>query len=290
MRRLYTGETESRGRADQTVATYRLQAPLCLAGETRPIEPAVVERIITANPSKDTLPGNPQFVRAFQKLKTIDLGLLTRGIVQHLLGRDTQADLDLAKRIVARIVGKREIPLRLRDNLTAVVCGLLHFEGYAASVGVRVPDLNVDAFVNAQCNDLLDGGGNTVKSGLDYFLEILSSLAVSGAIQYERQYTYTGGNLALHIGSCHAAYAEHCSRIGYEGEVLDRKALVRQLQESQRRGGYVIEVSRVVSFGSRDDKRRAAIIDISAAKATLDVDDFPQPHTSAPGRGGWGDG
>jgi hypothetical protein len=71
MRRLYTGEVESRGRADQTVVSYRLHAPLCLAGETRPIESALVERIITANPSKDTLPGNPQFVRAFQKLKTV---------------------------------------------------------------------------------------------------------------------------------------------------------------------------------------------------------------------------
>lgn len=289
MRRLYTGETESRGRADQTVATYRLQAPLCLAGETRPIEPAVVERIITSNPSKDTLPGNPHFVRAFEKLKTVDLGVLTRGIVQHLLGRDTKADLELARRIVERTVGKREIPLRLRDNLIAVVCGLLHFEGYAAGLGIELPDLNVEAFVNAQCNDLLDGGGNTVKSGLDYFLEILSSLAVSGQIQYERQYTYTGGQLALHIGSCHSAYAEHCGRIGYEGEVLDKKALVRQFQEAEKRGGYVVETSRTVSFGARDDKRRAAIIDIAAAKATLDVDDFPQPHTNTSSRGGWSD-
>lgn len=56
MRRLYTGEVESRGRADQTVVSYRLHAPLCLAGETRPIESALVERIVTANPSNDTLP------------------------------------------------------------------------------------------------------------------------------------------------------------------------------------------------------------------------------------------
>ncbi len=289
MRRLFTGEVESRGRADQTVATYRLQAPLCLAGETRPIEPAVVERIITANPSKDTLPGTPQFVRAFQKLKTVDLGLLTHGIVQHLLGRDTAADLALAKRIVERFVGGREIPIRLHDNLVAVVCGLLHFEAYAASHGIALPDLDVERFVNAQCTDLLEGGGHKVKSGLDYFVEILSSLAVSGAIQYERQYTYTGGQLALHLGSCHAAYAEHCSRIGYEGEVLDKKALVRQLQEAQRRGGYVVEVSRTVSFGSRNDKRRAAVINLAIAKAALDVDDFPQPSTSSSTRGPWSD-
>lgn len=290
MRRLYTGEVESRGRADQTVVSYRLHAPLCLAGETRPIESALVERIVTANPSKDTLPEHPQFIRAFQKLKTVDLGLLTRSIVRHLLGRDTKADLAIARQVVEATLAGREVPLRMKDNLAATVCGLIHFEGYAASFGLKLPELDVAAFVAAQCDDLLESGGRTVKTGLDYFLEILSSLAVSGGIQDGRQYTYSGGHLALHVASCHAAYAEHARRVGYEGEVLDKKALVRQLQENQRRGGYVVDVSRPVSFGSRADKRRAALIDLEAAKRLLDVDDFPQGEPEGKGGAGYGGG
>ena len=92
-----------------------------------------------------------------------------------------------------------------------------------------------------------------VKTGLDYFIEILSSLAISGGIEHNRQYTYSSGQLALHIASCHAAYAEHCRRVGYEGEVLDKKALVRQLQENHRQGGYVTEISRTTTFGTRGD-------------------------------------
>jgi len=71
--------------------------------------------------------------------------------------------------------------------------------------------------------------------------------------------------------------------------VLDKKALVRQLQENQRRGGFVVDVSRPVSFGSRADKRRAAILDLDAAKRLLDVDDFPQgePEVRSGGGGGW---
>ena len=286
MRRLYTGEAESRGRADQTVTSYRLHAPLCLAGETRPIESALVERIVTANPSKDTLPEHPQMVRAFAKLKTVDLGLLARGIVRHLLGRDTAADLAVARRVVEATLTDREVPLRMKDNLIATVCGLVHFEGYAEALGIDLPELDVAAFVAAQCDDLLESGGRTVKTGLDYFLEILSSLAVSGSIDHGRQYTYSGGRLALHIASCHAAYAEHCRRAGYEGEVLDKKALIRQLQESQRRGGYVLEVSRPTSFGSRADKRRAALIDLETAKQVLDVDDFPQDEPDLRGVSG----
>lgn len=176
-------------------------------------------------------------------------------------------------------------------NLIATVCGLLHFEGYAESLGVRLPELDVAALVAAQCDDLLESGGRTVKTGLDYFLEILSSLAVSGGIQHNRQYTYSSGQLALHVASCHAAYAEHCRRIGYEGEVLDKKALVRQLQENHRRGGYVTEVSRATTFGTRGDKRRAAFIDLEAVTRLLDVDDFPQDEPSSAGGygGGWHD-
>ncbi|MGI5865767.1 MAG: hypothetical protein ACOX6T_27425, partial [Myxococcales bacterium] len=85
-------------------------------------------------------------------------------------------------------------------------------------------------------------------------------------------------------------YAEHARRVGYEGEVLDKKALVRQLQENQRRGGYVVDVSRPVSFGSRADKRRAALIDLEAAKRLLDVDDFPQGEPEGKGGAGYGGG
>jgi len=290
MRRLYTGEAESRGRADQSVVSYRLHAPLCLAGETRPIESALVERIITANPSKDTLPHNPHFIQAFQKLKTVDLGLLTRGLIRHLLSRDTEADLALARQVVERALAGREVPLRMRDNLIATVCGLIHFKGYAASLSVSIPEFDVSALITSQRDDLLESGGSAVKTGLDLFLEILSTLAVTGSIECNRQYTYSSGHLALHVASCHAAYAEHCRRISYEGEVLDKKALVRQLQENHRRGGYVVDVSRTTSFGHRGDKRRAAFIDLEAAKRLLDFDDLPQEPNNSAGSSSWSRG
>ena len=99
MRRLYTGETESRGRADQSVNAYRLRAPLCLAGETRPIESALVERIITANPCKDMLLSTPQYIESFRALKSVDLGELTHSLISHILSRDTRADLNQASLI-----------------------------------------------------------------------------------------------------------------------------------------------------------------------------------------------
>ncbi len=277
MRRIYSGEMEERGRADQTLVTYRLAAPLCLAGETRPIEPALVERMLTANPDKDQLLREPRHERAFARLKPVKPNLLSASIVRFLLGRDTDADLALATDITARLLGGREVPHRVRDNITVMVLGLHHFEEYAASFGIAIPELPVDVAVNALLEDLLESGGTAVKTGLDYFLEELSVMAVAGTIQHGRHYVYKDGELAIHFPSCHAGFSEHCRRTSFAGEVPDRKALRRQLIENHRRRGYVTAIDAHVCFNGRGDRRRAVVIDLESAKKTLTVDDFPQP-------------
>ena len=291
MRRLYTGEVEERGRADQTVVTYNLGAPLCVAGETRPIEPALVERMVTSNPDKDQLSRDPQHAEAFARIQTVNPGLLSAGIVRFLLGRDTEQDMATAKKITDRILGDREVPFRVRDNLIVMVLGLVHFEEYAQSMGVAIPDLNLNAAFTALLDDLLEGGGKTVKSGLDYFLEELSVMAVSGELQHGKHYVYENGSLALHFPSCHSAFAEHCRRTGFEGEVPDRKAMRRQLVEAHRRGSYITELDSLVCFNGRDNRRRAVLVDLEEAKRTLTVDDFPQTGSSDSNdwNGAWGD-
>ena len=280
MRRLYTGETEERGRADQSLVTYRLGAPLCLAGETRPIEPALVERMLTANPNKDELQNDPAHAEAFTRVRTVNPNLLSTGLVRFLLARDTAADLDAAAAITDSLLRDRQVPFRVRDNLIVMVLGLHHFEEYAQAMGVALPELDIEAAFEAVLADLLEGGGTSVKTGLDYFIEELSVMAVSGEIRHGRHYAYHGSLLALHFGSCQAAYAEHCRKTGFEGEVPDRKALRRQLVECMQRKGYVRQLDELVYFNGRNDRRRAVLLDLEVLKKTLDVDDFPQGDTT----------
>jgi len=281
MRRLYTGEVEERGRADQTIVTYRLGAPLCIAGETRPIEPALVERIITANPDKDELIRNPIHAQAFKRARSINPNLLSAGIIQFLLGRNTDVDLELANQVTDRLLAGREVPFRVRDNIAVMVLGLHCFEEYASSLGITLPELQVDQAVEALLEDLLESGGTAVKTGLDYFIEELSVMAIAGTLKHSRHYVYKDGLLAIHFPSCHAAFAEHCRRTGFEGEVPDRKAL---------RGGYVKTLDDHVCFNGRSDRRRATLIDIEDAKNSLTVDDFPQddPEEKTNWKGRWG--
>ena len=277
MRRLYTGEVEERGRTNQTVSTYRLAAPLCVAGETRPIEPALVERILTANPDKDALTRNPEHASAYARIKSIDPGLVTSGLIRFLLDRPTDVDLAHARSQTDRYLGDREVPFRVRDNITVMMLGLHHYREYAASLGVPLPSLPYASAIQTLLDDLLEGGGTAVKTGLDYFLEELSIMAVNRTIEHGRHYVYRDGLLALHFPSCHAAYTEHCRRIGYEGEVPDRKSLRRQLVECHRRQGYIRDVNARVCFNGRSDRRRAVLVNVAEVKQALAVEDFPQP-------------
>lgn len=247
-----------------------------------------MERIITVCPDKASHGPGTEAAEAFRALQEADTGRLTRSLVQFLLSTDTTAVLAEARRRTGEIPGFQSLPGRVRDNLLAVVCGLIHFEGYAAKMGVSLPALDLRSLASTQSEDILDGKAESVKNGADQFLERLSDMAASGMIQRNCHYVRTQGNRwAIHLGSCLMAYRESCHRTQDVDEVVDRKMLVRQLKENMLAGGYVEELTRVVDF--RGTKRRAVVLNLEKARAVgLEVDDFPwEEERSGYVRGRW---
>src|SRR5262249_39453079 len=83
LRRVYGGETEERGRADLSLVSYSLQAPVVFAGETRPEgDEALLERILCVSPNKNALAHGTIHRQAFAKLQTIDIAKLGSHLVQ----------------------------------------------------------------------------------------------------------------------------------------------------------------------------------------------------------------
>ncbi len=287
LRRLYRGETEERGRPDLKVSTYHLQAPVCVAGETRPIEAALLERIITANPEKTTLAELAFCRRAHQELRAVDLSLFAPRYIQFCLGRDLAADLAVARQVADALLGERKVPVRVAENITAMLLGVHLFEEFAKACGCELPDdLGVRAAVDAVLADVLETD-HGVKNALDHFLEMLGVMAVQGDLKHRVHYVFDGTRLAIHLESAYDAFRAHCKRIDYEGEVVDLKALRRLILESKKQGGFVVADSERVCFDGRDSRRRAVLIDLSKTNVVT-ADDFPQP--SDPDRGSFGGG
>jgi hypothetical protein len=287
LRRVYRGETEERGRPDQTVSSYHLTAPVCVAGEARPMEAAILERILSTSLDKVTLAGNATCRAAYRDLKTLDLVVFAPRFIQFCLARDVATDLALAKDVRARLLAGREIPVRVAANITVMLLGIHLFEEFAQACGFAdLPaDLGAAQAVEAVLADVLEME-HGVKNPLDHFLEMLGVMATQGEIKHQTHYVFREGTLFIHLETAYDSFRAHCRRIGYEGEIVDLKALRRLVQENQRQDGYVIADGERVYFKTGGDRRRAIGIALDKT-ALVAAEDFPADGWSQPQARGW---
>ncbi|MCP3105374.1 hypothetical protein LZ198_41580 [Myxococcus sp. K15C18031901] len=288
MRRLYRGETEERGRPDLTVSTYRLQAPLCVCGETRPTEAALVERILPVSPEKATVQ-QPAYRAAFREVTSVRLALFAPRYIQFCLGRDFEADYRVARAVADDFVKGRQVPPRVADNVTAMLLGIHLFEQFAEECGYPLPaDLGVRAAVDAVLRDVLEEEEG-VRNALDAFVQMMSVMAIQGELKHRVHYAFVEGRLCLHLESAYDAYRAHCRRIDYRGEMVDTKALRRLIHENHRAGGYVVAPSERVCFAGKSLRRCALVIDV-AKVPFISVEDFPHAEEASRGWRGQGYG
>jgi len=72
MRKSYSGEVESKGKADQTVENYKLEAPMVVMGEWNINQPAIMERVILIR-FTDVIKKDKEMQNAFGRLKELKL-------------------------------------------------------------------------------------------------------------------------------------------------------------------------------------------------------------------------
>ncbi|ACY13229.1 hypothetical protein [Haliangium ochraceum] len=293
LRRVYGGEDEERGRADLSVTSYRLSAPVVLAGEARPDDAALVDRLVSVMPNKNRLDEHPEHGDACRRLGALDLGVLAVPYIQFALGRDTAADLDssvdIADALLASMTSASNVSARCRDNLRTVVFGLMMFKAFAASVGITdLPPLDYQAAVEGTIDDLMDGDKGA-KSPLDEFIEACSVLAYNGALEPDHHYVVMDNVLCLQLRACWEIYLEHRRRTGQSDMSSQLRSVRRMLRENHQRGGYVIDLGKQIQL--RDCRPRLVAIDLEQAGELLDLSDFPRgmqrswggshPHASA---------
>ncbi|RKH35632.1 hypothetical protein D7Y13_07720 [Corallococcus praedator] len=281
MRRLYRGETEERGRPDLSVVSYRLQAPLCICGETRPTEAALVERLLPVNPEKATVQRR-DCRAAFRKLTSVNLALFAPRYIQFCLGRDFEADYRVVRAVAEVLLEKRDAPPRVADNVTAMLLGIHLFEEFAKECGYALPeDLGAREAVDAVLKDVLEEETG-VRNALDAFIQMLGVMAIQGELKHRVHYAFDDGRLCLHLESAYDAYRAHCKRIDYRGELVDTKALRRLIHENHRAGEYVLSPSERVCFAGKALRRCALVIDVSKAPF-ISAEDFPHAEDASRG-------
>lgn len=264
-REVYDGEVETRGRQDLTTKAFTLTAPLAFAGEVMPTESAILDRIISVELGPDSVGTDSQAFRSFEQLRTPRLAGFTPHYIQFTLRFDFDTRLEQARELTKKLTPSW-LRHRIRDNLTTVVLGLLAFEEFGS-----LHNLSSSVCLEAHLKDVLEGLVTNLvddredsKLAVDDFLELLSVMAGMDIIQFNSHYTVNSdGHLCIHMPSCYPEFKKYAKATDHDGEILNRKAYIRQFAQRT----YFVEEGKNVRFG--DKVKRAVVIDPQDSRLDL---------------------
>lgn len=286
LREAYNGEVESKGHQDQTVQDYKLDAPIVFAGEWSINQPAIKERIILVRFS-DVMKKNDDMKAAYHRLTRLELESFIPDYIRFCLNQDIVAMYYSAKaKVETHFMGMTVAP-RIIHNLSVMVLGINIFNGYAESLGLSIPVIDLATILNNQLEEITGNKTGFVKSAVDQLIEEFGAMAQKNEKEQNPNSTYTptvidvpwfkkakvnnAEVLAINFTRIFPEFKEHCRRTKYEGDLLDKESYLKLFKECT----YIEENQHPVKYGSKNITARSLCIDIGKAKqAGIDLDGF----------------
>ncbi len=236
----YDGHEGVRGRADQTQATYALLAPLVVAGEESPDEPAIRERGMELLFSKRDLK-DPAARQAFGRLSAMQ-GALTemgRALLDTALTLNTATARQWFDEALPLFNGR--LPSRVVNNLACCMAGLRLTEAMCNRLGFswgQVFPVGLDACAKhlayAAREYLLDGGESN-KSVVEQTLEVMDRMTVSPEYC---AFSKDGKEVAFLFARFYDQYTKYRRDHAIYGECLPYNQFIKQVKKSDLFVGY----------------------------------------------------
>lgn len=291
LKRAYCRETVQRGRSDLSLASFRLCAPVVVAGESMPTDTALLERVVPLTLRKDALTAPRQ--EAYEQLRKMPLQRFYGSYARFLLSADTRSFITRAADDTARLLssmGKTRISPRVADNVAAWMAGLLAFDAWAASLGVKVSGSGIsykdiiERVLEPVAGDKR-GGSRAICDG---FMEDLSGHAIAGHLYSDVHYTIVESEkkreLCIYLRPCYNVYLEQMARTRREDQTNGLRALRASFAEEMRSGGYVTSMGRRVKLGEGVPVLVSMDVDKMCSQCDIDPDAFPARSRSHGGR------
>ena len=236
----YDGHEGVRGRADQTQAAYALLAPLVVAGEESPDEPAIRERGMELLFSKRDLK-DPAARQAFGRLSAMQ-GALTemgRALLDTALTLNTATARQWFDEALPLFNGR--LPSRVVNNLACCMAGLRLTEAMCNRLGFswgQVFPVGMDACTKhleyAAREYLLDGGESN-KSVVEQTLEVMDRMTVSPEYC---AFSKDGKEVAFLFARFYDQYTKYRRDHAIYGECLPYNQFIKQVKKSDLFVGY----------------------------------------------------
>lgn len=289
MRKSYDGEVERKGRQDQTVESYELQAPLVVMGEWSINQPAIKERIIFPRFS-NIVKTSAKMQIAFQNIESIPLEAFMPRYIEFVLNLDIHHLYEVSNRYVKKQLKSKTVAPRIIHNLTVMILGLKLFLMYGKHLKVQTPQLKLKELISAQLKEITGTDSGLVRSAVDQLIEELGFMAQKN----EREKVYVAGGqsseilksawhttvsinknpspvecVAIRFSKVFPDFKEYAKRTNYEGDLLDKESYMKMFDECE----YIVAKSHNVDFDGK--KYKALCIEIETAKkAGIDLEGF----------------
>lgn len=266
----YDGHEGVRGRADQTMVTYELLAPLVVAGEESADEAAIRERSIELLFSKKDL--KPAEHRAaFNRLMSgeQELGDLGRALLNAALSVKPEETLKWYKE--ATPLFSKELPSRIISNLSCCYAGLILVERLCIEMGLSwdaVFPFQFDPcikYLEYAAKDFLLNGGTHNQSIVEQTFEVMARM------QLDPLYCdIKGDQLFLRLSNIYDQYTKFRKDYAIVGEVLTYKQFQQQLRHSDLFIGSNVQHR----FGKDKTNQKSWVIDYKTLCERCDVSGF----------------
>lgn len=267
----YDGHEGVRGRADQSVVSYELLAPLIVAGEESAEEAAIRERSIELLfTKKDLKPAEHRMAFNHIGRNAVLLGDLGRSLLNTSL--NVRSSETLKWYTEALSLFDKNLPSRVVSNLCCCVAGLRLLEKLCTELRLTWPDVfpfSFDSCVKyleyAAKDYLLDGSTNNV-SVVEQTFEIMARMKLDPKVDYT--ISEDGKLLYIRLSHVYDLYTKFRKDYAVVGEVLTYAQFKKQLQHSD----LFVEANVQKRIGT--ENRKVWVIDYEALSARCDVTGF----------------
>ena len=287
LRKLYTGETVSRGTPDLGMRVFALLAYACILGEERiDSDPALVQRCVFVELDGNWLKEHPEAVAAFELLDALPLRDAMPWLHAWSVGVEVGPMLAAARELVDATlvsIARKNVDKRMRSNLTFVAFGLACFDQVAQLVGAA--DVPIDfgaiaAGIIASANDEDEDDASInpdsrPKTVVDLTRIDYGIMVGLGILKEGIHWAMVNGEERWWFEGCEALRAQWLLSMGRPAAVLKPRAFWRVAREMQRGGASHVVGARVPFAIDGTTVRRVLALDPRRFPATLRLDPLP---------------
>lgn len=268
----YKAALDSRGNKNQGTVTYKLTAPIVWLGETSFEESNMLERLIIAQLTPNTLKQSDNHKNAFKKLNSLDLSGFMTGYVQWLLNKIERDDVRLGtlyehyKVLVNKKYDLHERPL---SNIAMILIGVGLFNELANELQVKCA-IDQHVVIEEQVKHF---NGNKIHNALQNLFKHTAAIVQGNNYEFKKgthfEYNEAQNKLIIAKDMWFPAVRKYMKEHDYVDERFSDKQIENLLKENHSQSGFVLHTSEPRTVGGKST--RSYVIDTQRLEEEMDI-------------------